>query len=136
MRREWAGCVEAYLCQCFKNICGCSADFDLQEVWFVCERILNSSQRVTTSLKVDQLLSEAKSLWQEITIESGEDFVKEVEAGEGENQMNENEVCGVCLAGGGNKLSYGGHSYHPPCANLWLNCVDLLLPSLTPVTLL
>ena len=50
--------------------------------------------------------------------------------------MSEGEVCGVCLTGGGNRLTYSGHSYHPPCANLWLNCVDLLLPSLTPVTLL
>lgn len=64
----------------------------------------------------------------------------QIEKEEGESsQLSEGEVCGVCLSGGdagGGRLVYGGHCYHPPCANLWLNCVDLLLPSLTPVTLL
>lgn len=68
--------------------------------------------------------------------ESESPFFLQVDTPEGDNHMEESEVCGVCLAGGGSKLTYGGHSYHPPCANLWLNCVDLLLPSLTPVTLL
>ncbi|XP_064078793.1 synergin gamma-like isoform X1 [Macrobrachium nipponense] len=110
--------------------------FNLQEVWYVCDRISKSSQRVTTSIKVDQLLAQAKSLWEEILLDSESSLSKQVEMPGSENQMNEGEVCGVCLAGGGSKLTYGGHSYHPPCANLWLNCVDLLLPSLTPVTLL
>ncbi|XP_068249106.1 synergin gamma-like [Palaemon carinicauda] len=110
--------------------------FNLQEVWYVCDRISKSSQRVTTSIKVDQLLAQAKSLWEEILLDSESSLSKQVEMPGSESQMNEGEVCGVCLAGGGSKLTYGGHSYHPPCANLWLNCVDLLLPSLTPVTLL
>ncbi|XP_042239655.1 synergin gamma-like isoform X1 [Homarus americanus] len=108
---------------------------NLQEVWFVCKRISSSSQQVTTSSKVDDLLTRAKSLWGEISAASDDSVVKAATL-EGDNQMGDNEVCGVCLSGGGNKLTYGGHSYHPPCANLWLNCVDLLLPSLTPVTLL
>ncbi|XP_071535793.1 uncharacterized protein [Panulirus ornatus] len=108
---------------------------NLVEVWYVCRRISSSSQQVTTSAKVDDLLSQAKSLWEEISAAGGNSITKE-ETPEGDNQMEESEVCGVCLAGGGSKLTYGGHSYHPPCANLWLNCVDLLLPSLTPVTLL
>ena len=28
-------------------------------------------------------------------------------------------------------LQYGGHSYHPGCANLWINAVDLTLPTLS-----
>ncbi|XP_042870787.1 synergin gamma-like isoform X3 [Penaeus japonicus] len=108
---------------------------NLQEVWFVCERITSSSQQVTTSTKVDELLTQAKSLWEEVKV-SADVSIPKMEGNERDNQMSESEVCGVCLSGGGSKLTYGGHSYHPPCANLWLNCVDLLLPSLTPVTLL
>ncbi|XP_069956355.1 synergin gamma isoform X2 [Cherax quadricarinatus] len=108
---------------------------NLQEVWHVCKRISSSSQQVTTSAKVDELLTQGKTLWDDISSSLDNSIVK-VETQEGDNQMGESEVCGVCLTGGGSKLTYGGHSYHPPCANLWLNCVDLLLPSLTPVTLL
>ncbi|XP_027236056.2 synergin gamma isoform X1 [Penaeus vannamei] len=108
---------------------------NLQEVWFVCERITSSSQQVTTSTKVDELLTQAKSVWEDVK-GSVDVSIPKMEGNEKDNQMSESEVCGVCLSGGGSKLTYGGHSYHPPCANLWLNCVDLLLPSLTPVTLL
>ena len=53
------------------------------------------------------------------------------------------KACGVCLLdvdfamctgeGGRNvrKLSHGGHQYHAPCANFWVNCVDSTLPALT-----
>lgn len=117
---------------------------NVYEVWLVCGRIRASSRRVTTSVQVDTLLSQAQALWRDILAAAGADSViakPPVDSNasnheEGENQMAEGEVCGVCLTGGGNRLTYGGHSYHPPCANLWLNCVDLLLPSLTPVTLL
>ncbi|KAK3868889.1 hypothetical protein Pcinc_025747 [Petrolisthes cinctipes] len=112
---------------------------DVREVWQVCVRIASSNKQVTTSSKVDQLLGEARSLWDQILAASDGTLVKcEKEEGE-RSQLGEGEVCGVCLGGGdagGGRLVYGGHCYHPPCANLWLNCVDLLLPSLTPVTLL
>lgn len=112
---------------------------NVQEVWLVCGRIGSSSRRVTTSTRVDELLSQARSLWEDI-LAGAENAIAKPEtdssSDENDNQMGEGEVCGVCLTGGGSRLTYGGHSYHPPCANLWLNCVDLLLPSLTPVTLL
>ncbi|KAK8392599.1 hypothetical protein O3P69_014779 [Scylla paramamosain] len=112
---------------------------NVQEVWLVCGRIGSSSRRVTTSTRVDELLSQARTLWEDI-LAGAENAIAKPEtdssSDENDNQMGEGEVCGVCLTGGGNRLTYGGHSYHPPCANLWLNCVDLLLPSLTPVTLL
>ncbi|XP_045106919.1 synergin gamma-like isoform X3 [Portunus trituberculatus] len=113
---------------------------NVQEVWLVCGRIGSSSRRVTTSTRVDELLSQARSLWEDILAGAENAIVKQPEtdssSDENDNHMGEGEVCGVCLTGGGSRLTYGGHSYHPPCANLWLNCVDLLLPSLTPVTLL
>lgn len=39
---------------------------DVREVWQVCERIASSSKQVTTSTKVDQLLVNAQSVWDQI----------------------------------------------------------------------
>ncbi|KFM62453.1 Synergin gamma, partial [Stegodyphus mimosarum] len=50
------------------------------------------------------------------------------------------KACGLCLLNvdikiynkdENLKLSYGGRNYHSTCANLWVNCVDPLLPALT-----
>ena len=50
------------------------------------------------------------------------------------------KACGVCLLNVDarprakdyevHKLTYGGRQYHSPCANFWVNCVDLMLPAL------
>ncbi|CAD5123055.1 DgyrCDS11435 [Dimorphilus gyrociliatus] len=48
--------------------------------------------------------------------------------------------CGVCLldvqAGDEPKLVYGSRAYHSSCANIWVNCVDTVLPALKLPTLL
>ena len=33
-------------------------------------------------------------------------------------------------------ISYGGRQYHAPCANLWVNKVDLVLPALLVIDVL
>ena len=108
---------------------------NLREVWGVCKRIQTSSRRVTTSSRVDELLALAHTHWAQILTTAEHTLEKDLR--KETKQVNSGDlVCGVCLTGGNVSLSYGGHSYHAPCANLWLNCVDLTLPSLTPVTLL
>ncbi|CAL4228018.1 unnamed protein product, partial [Meganyctiphanes norvegica] len=110
---------------------------NLHEVWCVVQRIKSSSQRVPTSTHVDTLLQKANTLWENIGKNAGK-LANEISSvvADNESVMSPSEVCGVCLSGGGSKLMYGGAAYHPPCANLWINCIDLVLPSLTPVTLL
>ncbi len=58
------------------------------------------------------------------------------------------KACGLCLlnvhiASGdrnysrsSHQLEYGGRRYHAQCANLWLNCIDSLLPALSPPALI
>ncbi|XP_076059898.1 synergin gamma-like [Oratosquilla oratoria] len=112
----------------------------VEQVWGVCERIQTASQQATTSSRVEEMLTEASEMWKQITEQTGgnsKDTPQELDRkDESEGVEGEGKVCSVCLTEGGHKLSYGGHCYHPPCANLWLNCVDLILPTLTPVTLL
>lgn len=56
---------------------------------------------------------------------------------------SEKLLCGVCLlnvdgrskasnpvTGDAFKLAYGGRQYHASCANLWVNCVNPILPAL------
>ena len=110
---------------------------NLQEVWGVCKRIQESSRRVTTSSRVDELLALAHTHWAQILTYAEHTLEKDSPRHIKPNVTQSSDVvCGVCLRGGNVSLSYGGYSYHAPCANLWLNCVDLTLPSLTPVTLL
>lgn len=60
-----------------------------------------------------------------------------------EDVLQEN-TCGVCLTNvefsnsreKAHQLTYGGHLYHSTCANLWVNCVDCLLPGLPRISLL
>jgi len=45
-------------------------------------------------------------------------------------------VCGVCMHHTeddthSNLLDYGGILYHSTCANLWINAVDVTLPSIS-----
>ena len=53
------------------------------------------------------------------------------------------KLCGVCLlnvegrskaatpvTGDAFKLAYGGRQYHASCANMWVNCVNPILPAL------
>ncbi|PRD35013.1 UNVERIFIED_CONTAM: Synergin gamma [Trichonephila clavipes] len=56
------------------------------------------------------------------------------------NVEDNRKACGLCLLNIEMKskfgkeetlnLSYGGRNYHSTCANLWVNCVDPLLPAL------
>lgn len=59
-----------------------------------------------------------------------------------DDQVAQFRACGVCLldvdAASQDfvseeqcaKLTYGGRQYHAVCANLWVNCVDSMLPAL------
>ncbi|XP_018027238.1 uncharacterized protein LOC108682559 [Hyalella azteca] len=61
-----------------------------------------------------------------------------------DNLLSEEDVpsspssCSICLtslvtsSAASFSLAYGGNEYHSGCANLWLNCVDLMLPSISP----
>lgn len=59
-----------------------------------------------------------------------------------DDQVAQFRACGVCLLDVEAtcqdfvseeqcaKLTYGGRQYHAVCANLWVNCVDSMLPAL------
>lgn len=59
-----------------------------------------------------------------------------------DDQVAQFRACGVCLLDVDAtsqdfvseeqcaKLTYGGRQYHAVCANLWVNCVDSMLPAL------
>ena len=51
------------------------------------------------------------------------------------NNISPGGVCGICLrplgaCGGSSLVEHGGAWYHAACANLWVNRVDLTLPTL------
>jgi len=53
---------------------------------------------------------------------------------DGSDEESGQPACGVCGSPASRGvLEYGGHVYHAPCANLWLNCVDRTLPAHSPL---
>uniref|UniRef100_A0A1E1X9D7 Putative vesicle coat complex copii subunit sfb3 n=1 Tax=Amblyomma aureolatum TaxID=187763 RepID=A0A1E1X9D7_9ACAR len=128
---------------------GTSYIHNLAEVFKVCQRIALSS-RLTglQSENLDKLCSEVQATWEQLAsyLENSCLFTVKVPPAEDAKWLpsadESAKSCGVCLLHVDNpeiassKLSYSGREYHSPCANLWVNCVNSLLPAVTPVQLL
>lgn len=128
---------------------GASYIQNLAEVYKVCQRIALSS-RLTglQSESLDKLCCEVQETWERLAsyLENSCLFTVKVPPAEDSKWLPSAEEsaksCGVCLLHVDNpdiassKLSYSGREYHSPCANLWVNCVNSLLPAVTPVQLL
>ncbi|CAN8004600.1 unnamed protein product [Ixodes hexagonus] len=124
---------------------------NMTEVYKVGQRIALSS-RLTgmQSERLDQLCSEVQSIWERISsfLENSCLFVSNPLAPQLQDPKwlpdaeNTAKACGVCLLHVDNpdiapsKLSYSGRDYHSPCANLWVNCVNSLLPAITRLQLI
>ncbi|XP_071446792.1 synergin gamma-like [Hetaerina americana] len=119
---------------------------NLLEVYWVSRRIAASYQQLDRrDSQLDNLLDDIGAVWEGLMPFYEKSGIMEVEynldlrSPEGVRKAVDSGVnCGVCLAvvpqDGDEALSqglvYGGHHYHTTCANLWVNCVDRLLPSL------
>ncbi|XP_037288262.1 uncharacterized protein LOC119181185 isoform X2 [Rhipicephalus microplus] len=128
---------------------GASYIHNLAEVYKVCQRISLSS-RLTglQSESLDKLCCEVRETWDRLAsyLENSCLFTVKVPPAENSKWLPSDDEsaksCGVCLLHVDNpdiassKLSYSGREYHSPCANLWVNCVNSLLPAVTPVQLL
>uniref|UniRef100_A0A131YHE7 Synergin gamma n=1 Tax=Rhipicephalus appendiculatus TaxID=34631 RepID=A0A131YHE7_RHIAP len=128
---------------------GASYIHNLAEVYKVCQRIALSS-RLTglQSESLDKLCCEVRETWERLAsyLENSCLFTVKAPPAEDSKWLPSTEEsaksCGVCLLHVDNpdiassKLSYSGREYHSPCANLWVNCVNSLLPAVTPVQLL
>ncbi|XP_077525775.1 uncharacterized protein LOC144137713 [Haemaphysalis longicornis] len=122
---------------------------NLCEVYRVCQRIALASRLLGLhSDQVDSLCGQVQATWQRLAsfLENSCLLSLEVSPAEDPRWLPSGEEsarsCGVCLLNVDNadiapsKLSYSGREYHSPCANLWVNCVNSLLPAVTPVQLL
>ncbi|KAG1682439.1 Synergin gamma [Nymphon striatum] len=121
------------------------------EVYRVVERVavsINSFKKCNT--KIGELLKEINLIWNNLSAfiagtaimpeKSSFDFSLGVFSRP--DQECTQLACGVCLLHvdakskaceleeDSYKLTYGGRHYHSACANLWVNCVDSILPSL------
>lgn len=128
---------------------GASYIHNLAEVYKVCQRIALSSHLTgLQSESLDKLCCEVRDTWERLAsyLENSCLFTVKVPPAEDSKWLPSAEEsaksCGVCLLHVDNpdiassKLSYSGREYHSPCANLWVNCVNSLLPAVTPVQLL
>ncbi|KAH6941400.1 hypothetical protein HPB50_017901 [Hyalomma asiaticum] len=128
---------------------GASYIQNLAEVYKVCQRIgLSSRLTGLQSESLDKLCCEVQETWERLAsyLENSCLFTVKVPPAEDSKWLPSAEEsaksCGVCLLHVDNpdiassKLSYSGREYHSPCANLWVNCVNSLLPAVTPVQLL
>ncbi|KAG8176213.1 hypothetical protein JTE90_012215 [Oedothorax gibbosus] len=123
---------------------------DVIEVYKVIRRIAVSSKAAgKQTIPMLDLLKEADKTWNTIcgffagSILMPEDSsLQFTNAVLTSNHENIAQACGLCLlniniksksrnAEENLKLSYGGRNYHSTCANLWVNCVNPLLPALT-----
>ncbi|CAL1288976.1 unnamed protein product [Larinioides sclopetarius] len=117
---------------------------DVIEVYKVVRRIAVASKSAgkQTQPMID-LLNEADQIWQTICgFIAGSYLMPKESSLEFSSAVSDdsNNACGLCLLNIQMKsklcneetlnLSYGGRNYHSTCANLWVNCVDPLLPAL------
>jgi len=118
---------------------------NLIEVYLVASRIQRSWLKLGGDSKVGQIHHEIVEAWDSLTpfllgTPLMEDIGSADEWLEGE-YTDYSKVCGVCLINTKKDdpnalLDYGGKHYHATCANLWINGVDSILPSLSYVSLL
>ncbi|XP_055925470.1 synergin gamma-like [Argiope bruennichi] len=117
---------------------------DVIEVYKVVRRIAAASKSAGKQTQpIVDLLNEADQIWQTICgFIAGSSLMPKESSLEFSSAVSEDSsnACGLCLLNIQMKsklcneetlnLSYGGRNYHSTCANLWVNCVDPLLPAL------
>ncbi|GFU65723.1 synergin gamma [Trichonephila clavipes] len=121
---------------------------DVIEVYKVVCRIAAASKSASKqTTQIIDLLNESDQAWQTIcgfiagsTLMPKEASLEFSSAVLSSNVEDNRKACGLCLLNIEMKskfgkeetlnLSYGGRNYHSTCANLWVNCVDPLLPAL------
>ncbi|KAG8232066.1 hypothetical protein J437_LFUL011612 [Ladona fulva] len=118
---------------------------NLLEVYWVSRRIAASYQHLDRrDSQLDTLLDDIGAVWEGLMPFYEKSGIMEMEDStglrgtEGGRKGEGSSFCSICLASIpgdvdgelSQGLSYGGHIYHNTCANLWVNCVDRLLPSL------
>ncbi|XP_035223633.1 synergin gamma-like isoform X2 [Stegodyphus dumicola] len=113
----------------------------------VCRIALSSKSSSKQTAPILNLLNEADEAWNTICgFLAGSALMPEEKSLDFSNGVlrpdteDNTKACGLCLLNvdiknynkdENLKLSYGGRNYHSTCANLWVNCVDPLLPALT-----
>lgn len=115
---------------------------NVTEVYKVCRRIeLSSKLTGKRTEALEKLCSQIHALWEDLAsfLENSCLFsVPKLPGGDAKwlpDSADSSKSCGICLLHVDNpemmvsKLSYGAREYHAPCANLWVNCVGSLLPS-------
>lgn len=92
--------------------------------------------------KLDSLLVDINIAWSSLEqYYTKADISMSLDVPVEETSYETSACCGVCLIDvyiaktnnnrNTSQLEYGGHVYHSVCANLWVNCVDSSLPSLS-----
>ncbi|XP_066995649.2 synergin gamma [Anabrus simplex] len=117
---------------------------NLTEVYGICHRVQHSANHMMADSKqletlftaVDTTWSNLEQFYTKADITIDQEYVGHISS-----DNYERFVCGICLNNIGSDLmdqdnslchlEYGGQVYHASCANLWVNCVDCSLPSLS-----
>ncbi|XP_064476867.1 synergin gamma-like [Ornithodoros turicata] len=116
---------------------------NITEVYKVCQRIkLSSKLTGKQSETLEKLCLDIQSIWEDVAsfLENSCLFsipvLPEVDTKWMPNLDDSSKACGICLLHVDNpemmtsKLTYGARQYHAPCANLWVNCINSLLPAI------
>lgn len=104
---------------------------NLLEVHRVTWRIQRSYQRSGhESNQVETVLASIQKVWSTLQTFYKLANIETAVEKDGSDEESGQPACGVCGSPASRSvLEYGGHVYHAPCANLWLNSVDRTLPS-------
>lgn len=108
---------------------------NLLEVHRVTWRIERSYQRSGhESNQIDSVLGSVHKVWSTLQTFYKLANIESAVEKDGSDEESGQPACGVCGSPASRGvLEYGGHVYHAPCANLWLNCVDRTLPAHSPL---
>ncbi|XP_034239701.1 synergin gamma-like isoform X2 [Thrips palmi] len=108
---------------------------NLLEVHRVTWRIQRSYQRSGhESNQIDAILGSVVKVWSTLQTFYKLANIETAVENDGSDEESGQPGCGVCGSPASRGvLEYGGHVYHAPCANLWLNCVDRTLPAHSPL---
>lgn len=108
---------------------------NLLEVHRVAWRIQRSYQLSGhESNRIDSILNSIQKVWSTLQTFYKLANIETAVENDGSDEESGQPACGVCGSPASRGvLEYGGHVYHAPCANLWLNCVDRTLPAHSPL---
>jgi len=113
---------------------------DLSEVYGVSLRIIKSCSNFSQKEQIEDLLVFGKQIilaWNNVlAFCPNTPILQEVDEifDDDEDQIKICQICGTHIAVNRNIINFGGSTYHPTCANLWINNIDSVLPSLMSST--